>query len=293
MWAAALGAPLALLFAVSGIAADQDPAHEAIQKKLESEYQLTKTTDDKSDIVTAGSVLVLHKDKVTMVAATSATNPCMNTYKDGKIVQSKTCGANETAQKAKKWGSMIPGLSSLGSTPSASSRNFVSGEKFWLTKIDVRSNGIILYFFTDAINDTRYIGALTIPFGSVTPAPDEALKAVAEVITVAPADDSANSGGGDQQQQPAPPQGGRQQKSAPPPQQAAAPPPQPAAAPPPLDIPPPPPADPVEIKIGQTPDQVVAALGQPLRKAKTATKEIYFYKDLKVTFVNGKVKDVE
>jgi hypothetical protein len=290
MRAAALGAPLALLFAVSGIAADQDPAHEAIQKKLESEYQLTKTTDDKSDIVTAGSVLVLHKDKVTMVAATSATNPCMNTYKDGKIVQSKTCGANETAQKAKKWGSMIPGLSSLGSTPSASSRNFVSGEKFWLTKIDVRSTGIILNFFTDAINDTRYIGALTIPFGAVAPSPDEALKAVAEVITVAPADDSANSGSGDQQQQAAPQKGG--QKPAPP-QQAAAPPPQPAAAPPPLDIPPPPPADPVEIKIGQTTDQVIAALGQPVRKAKTATREIYFYKDLKVTFVNGKVKDVE
>ena len=216
----------------------------------------------------------------------------MNTYKDGKIVQSKTCGANETAQKAKKWGSMIPGLSSLGSTPSASSRNFVSGEKFWLTKIDVRSNGIILYFFTDAINDTRYIGALTIPFGAVAPSPDEALKAVAEVITVAPADDSANSGNGDQQQQPAAPQRGGQKP--PPPQQAAAPPPQPAAAPPPLDIPPPPPADPVEIKIGQTTDQVIAVLGQPIRKAKpAATREIYFYKDMKITFVNGKVKDVE
>jgi hypothetical protein len=45
--------------------------------------------------------------------------------------------------------------------------------------------------------------------------------------------------------------------------------------------------------MGQTPDQVVAILGQPLRKAKTATREIYFYKDLKITFVNGKVKDVE
>ena len=292
MRAAALGAPLALLFALSGIAADQDAAQQAIQKKLESEYQLTKTTDDKSDIVTAGSVLVLHKDKVTMVAATSATNPCMNTYKGGKIVQSKTCAANETAKKVGRWGGMIPGLSSLGNTPSASSRNFVSGEKFWLTKIDVRSNAIVLDFFTDAINDTRYIGALTIPFGAVTPSPDEALKAVAEVITVAPADDSANSGSGDQQQQqPAAPGRGGQKPA--PPQQAAAPPPAPEAAPPPLDIPPPPPADPVEIKIGQTTDQVIAALGQPIRKAKTATREIYFYKDLKVTFVNGKVKDVE
>ena len=287
MRAAALGAPLALLFAVSGIAADRDPAHEAIQKKLESEYQLTKATDDKSDIVTAGSVLVLHKDKVMMVASTSAANPCMNTYKDGKITPNGACGLG---QKIRKFSfGKIPGS---GSAPST--RNFVSGEKFWLTKIDVRSNGIVLDFFTDAISDTRYIGALTIPFGAVTPSPDDALKAVAEVITVAPADDSANSGNGDQQQQPAAPQKGGQ-RPAPPPQQAAAPapPPLPAAAPPPLDIPPPPPADPVEIKIGQTTDQVIAALGQPVRKAKTATREIYFYKDLKVTFVNGKVKDVE
>lgn len=77
------------------------------------------------------------------------------------------------------------------------------------------------------------------------------------------------------------------------PQPAAPPPAALEAPPPPLEVPPPPPADPVEVKLGQTPEQVVAALGQPLRKAKTPTKEIYFYKDLKVTFVTGKVKDVE
>jgi hypothetical protein len=38
---------------------------------------------------------------------------------------------------------------------------------------------------------------------------------------------------------------------------------------------------------------VVAALGQPVKKAKVGTKDIYYYKDLKVTFVNGKVKDVQ
>jgi hypothetical protein len=40
-------------------------------------------------------------------------------------------------------------------------------------------------------------------------------------------------------------------------------------------------------------DEVIAALGQPLRKAKVGTKDIFFYKDLKVTFVSGKVKDVQ
>jgi outer membrane protein OmpA-like peptidoglycan-associated protein len=47
------------------------------------------------------------------------------------------------------------------------------------------------------------------------------------------------------------------------------------------------------VSTGLTPDEVVAALGQPPKKVKTGIKEIYYYKDLKVTFVNGKVTDVE
>jgi hypothetical protein len=38
---------------------------------------------------------------------------------------------------------------------------------------------------------------------------------------------------------------------------------------------------------------VVAILGQPQKTAKLAGKEIYFYKDLKVTFKDGKVADVQ
>jgi hypothetical protein len=60
--------------------------------------------------------------------------------------------------------------------------------------------------------------------------------------------------------------------------------------PPPVDAPP---APPVEVKIGQTPDQVTAALGQPVQIFNLGTKVIYKYKSLKVTFVNGKVTDVE
>jgi hypothetical protein len=286
MLPASVGAAVAVLLLISGPASAQAPASDAIQKKLQAEYALTKTTDDKTDIVTAGSVLVLHREKLVMVPATSGTNPCMNTYKDGKLTQTKTCGVNKTMRKIGAFGGMIPGA---GSAPSVTTRNFVSGEKFWVTKIEVRNDGVVFSFFTDAINDTRYIGALTIPFGAVMPSPEEALKAAQEIITVAPAEDA--KGSGDNQQ-------GAQQPAPAAPAQPAAP--APAAAPaaveappPPLDAPPPPPADPVEVKVGQTPEQVVAALGQPLKKAKTPTKEIYFYKDLKVTFVNGKVKDVE
>ncbi|HTQ55240.1 MAG TPA: hypothetical protein VMI94_12315 [Bryobacteraceae bacterium] len=286
------GALLAVLAIVGAKAQDQGRA--AVQKALEGEYHLTKATDDKSDIVTAGSVLVLHKDKVLMIAATSAANPCMNTYKDGRIVPARACGVGE---KLKRFGRFIPGNSNA---PSVQTRNFVSGEKFWVTKIDVRNNGVVFDFFTDAIDDTRYIAALTIPFGAFVPSPEEALKVVREVITAEPSEDAKGKGDNQQaepqqgqQEAPAAPQQGQAEAPAAPAQPAEAAPAPAEAAPAPIEAPPPPPADPVEVKVGQTEEQVVAALGQPLKKAKVGAKEIYFYKDLKVTFVNGKVKDVE
>ena len=40
-------------------------------------------------------------------------------------------------------------------------------------------------------------------------------------------------------------------------------------------------------------DDVVKALGQPIKTSTVGSKTIYFYKDMKITFVNGKVKDVQ
>jgi hypothetical protein len=95
---------------------------------------------------------------------------------------------------------------------------------------------------------------------------DAFLNTVAEVITVQPPDDNDN---GDQDGP------------------AAAAPPMPEVVPPPPDAPPP------TVSKGQTPDQVTAAFGQPLRIAKLGVKEIYYYKDFKVTFINRKVSNVE
>jgi hypothetical protein len=75
--------------------------------------------------------------------------------------------------------------------------------------------------------------------------------------------------------------------------------------PPPADIPPPPPppdvaptpppadAPPPTIALGQTMDQVTAGFGQPLRVAKLGAMVIFYYKDMKVTFTNGKVSNVD
>jgi hypothetical protein len=280
---------LGLLISASIAAGEDQGTKVSIEKKLTSEYALTKTTDDKSDIVTAGAVLVLQKDKVYMVPTDAQGNPCQNNYKDGKLSQSGSCKVNETFRKIPGFGHVIPGQDKAIVT-----RAFVTGEKFWLTKIDVhdagKDKGVMLDFYTDAIKDVRYRGTLLITFkGGNLPSPEDALKLMAEVVTVAPSEEAK-----DDKKEPAQ-QGGQQQAAAPaaaPPATEAAPP--PVDAPPPaIEPPPPPPAEPATVSLGQTPDEVVAALGQPAKKAKIGTKEIYFYKDLKVTFLNGKVKDIQ
>ena len=57
----------------------------------------------------------------------------------------------------------------------------------------------------------------------------------------------------------------------------------------------PPPAQepPKSIQLGQTIDQVKAILGQPEKTVNLGAKQIFVYKDLKVTFLDGKVSDVQ
>jgi hypothetical protein len=265
---------VALVAGMSLVAAAEDQGSKtAIQKKLESEYALTKPTDDKTDIVTAGAVLILQKDKLLMIAASSSANPCANTYKDGKLTPNAGCKAGDFLRRM-PFGGRIP-----GSDKAPASRIFLAGENFWVTKIDVRDSGVVMEFFSDAINDVRFKSSLTIPFNNGVPSADDALKLVQEVVKTAPSEDAKGDTGASQ---------GSQQ---------GAPPTKAEAAPQPIAPPPPPPdeaaATAPTVSLGQTPDQVVAILGAPLRKAKVGAKDIYSYKDLKVTFLNGKVKDIQ
>lgn len=253
----------------------QDKA--AIEQKLTSKYALTKTTTDKSDIVTAGAVLVLKKDNLMMVDVTSS-NLFQNTYKDGRITQN-------ALGKISRF--HIPGVPAAPGS-NAAQRTWVAGEKVWVTRIEVKDNGVNLEVYSDAINDVRYRAVLSFPFKGSEPIEDQAEKMIAEVFDVQPSDDAGGNGG--QQQAPA---AGAPAQQAP----AAAAQPQADAPPPPIP-PPPPPADeaapaPKTISLGQTKDMVVANFGQPGKIAKVGTKEIYYYPDLKVTFVNGKVTDVQ
>jgi hypothetical protein len=274
-----LATSLAALLTISVSAwAQQQNSPEAIKQTLVSKYALTTATADKTDIVTAGAVLVLKKTDLLTVAVSSKV-PSQNTYKDGKI--------NHTGASFMKHAGLIPRVG--GMAPNSPTRTFVNGEKVWVTGIDVRPTEVVFTLFTDAYSDIRYAATLSFPFpkGS-TPSTDQVAAMVGEVFDVQPQEKAAAD---------APP-------AAAPSAPAPATPPAPIAPPAPVapdaqakpaDIPPPPPppADPKTLAIGQTIDEVVSNFGQPEKIVKLATKQIYYYKDMKVTFVNGKVSNVE
>jgi len=216
-----------------------------LQKRLSSEFVITKTTAQRDDIVTPGSVLTLHKDGLVMFSVDTKVPPTIS-YKDGKLSMG--------------FGDALATNLALGSGANVSTvpqRKFVSGEKFWLVSSLVTDKQVILQVFSDAYGDTRYYGQIKFPFQKHTvPSPDELMKTISEVVTAEPPD-TANSVAS-------------QDPGAPP-----------AAAPP------------KTIALGQTKDDVSAALGTPQKVVNLGAKEIYLYPDMKVTFINGKVADVQ
>jgi hypothetical protein len=180
---------LALIVVLAGVAPSlygQDRKAE-IQKRLASEFTRTKMTGDKSDIVTAGSVLVLHKDNLLM-CSTEAVAPPTNTYKDGRI--SMGFGSNMS------WGMALSAASQQAAN--IPQRKFVAGEKFWVTEYLVKDDGVVFQFYSDPFDNIRYYTQLKFPFqkGSI-PAADDLMKTIADVLTVdasqqdAPAQDAA------------------------------------------------------------------------------------------------------
>lgn len=287
-WFRALGcAAMAATVCLAMSAQTGDPG-TMIQEKLVSEIKVTKAAADHSDIVTAGDVVVLHKDGL-MMCSSSSSYAFSNTYSGGVLAANYNNRAKDAAKSFFK--GHLPFGGGGGVTDAANngcpSRKFVAGEKFWVTGVALQKDGILVSTFSDPYpdasgNQVRYYGEVKFPFqkGSVPPA-DDFVKTVAELFTVQPADDKDSGGQGDQGGQPA-------QSAAP--AAPAAPPAPMAAIPPP---PPPPDAAPPTIAVGQTEDQVTAAFGQPVREAKLGVKKIFYYKDMKVTFTNGKVSNVE
>jgi hypothetical protein len=53
------------------------------------------------------------------------------------------------------------------------------------------------------------------------------------------------------------------------------------------------PVDSQTVNLGDTPERVVEALGQPKNIVNLGARRIYIYANLKITFENGKVADVQ
>ncbi len=256
---------------------------KVLKEKLESKF-IPTVINAEGAVVTAGVTLTLKKPG--FVAASEAT--CVTEVKDGAIVLASgasKAACSSTTRKVKSIFSKIPGVgANAQSAPTV--RPFVKGEKLYITKIDVKDY-ISFTLISDLINDVTYKAEMRFHPKEGAPLDLEHVESlVSEAFTVAP---------------PEAPEQTAQQQQAPPAPAAASP--APVSEPPLLpDIAPPPPppdqpaAPPPTVKVGQTIDQVVAILGQPTTFASVGPKKkIYSYKALnvKVTFVDGKVTDVQ
>lgn len=232
-----------------------------IQKQLESAYPTAKATADGTDLVTAGAVLVLQKDHLQMCKVDQPVTTA-NYYKNGAITQGGVGGFFKTMNVLSKL-SAVPGLGGVaggaagaaGAAPAPTDlREFVAGEKFFVTHISTGPDGVVFAFMSDPIKDQRYKSSLKFPFPrGAAPSPDAVAAMVAEVIKV----DAAEAA----------------------PEQAEA----PAAAPAPTKT----------VAIGQSRDAVIAMFGVPTKVVQLGAKEIDFFQDMKVTFIKNKVSNVE
>jgi len=232
-----------------GVGQDQDSIAQ-LRQMLQSHFVVTKVAPNQMDIVTAGSVMVLHKDGVLMCSVSvpgGVSLPATSTYKDGAI--SHSIEPSDAPKAMPNGVRYVQPRVNCGRVPS---RTGMSGDKYWITKayVDMGNDRVVFRLYSDPIDDMRYWGELQVPFpkGSI-PTPDQLLSTISEVLTVQPDD-------------------------------AAASPPQPAP-------------QPKTVLKGDSIDQVVATLGKPEKILQVDPKLIYVYKEVKITFLDGKVSDIQ
>jgi len=232
-----------------GVGQDQDPIAQ-LRQMLQSHFTVTKLAPNQMDIVTAGSVMVLHKDGVLMCSVSvpgGVSYAATSTYKDRAVSHSI-----EPSDAPKAMPNGLRYVQPRANCGRAPSRTAMSGDKYWITKayVDMGNDRVVFRLYSDPYDDVRYWGELQVlfPKGSI-PTPDQLLNTISEVLTVQ-SDDAAAA-----QPQPAP--------------------------------------QPKTVLKGDSIDQVVATLGKPEKILQVDTKQIYVYKALKITFLDGKVSDIQ
>ncbi len=257
---------LGVLLCGNSIAA-QDAPDASLSDQLKKEIKLTKMGTDSTgtSVTDAGTVLVLKKGGVYGVPQSTAVIVAPSTFKDGELHQPGM------VQR-----SMILKISKL----------LTADEKVYVTKIDVKAKDdkvVLTITECDKCNNVQdpssYKAAIQFQFpkGYLEKAdPGQVADVIHQVLAV-PTDADNNSNNNNQQQA----QGGDQQQQGQEQQQQQAP---AQAAPPPATT---------NIVLGMALNDVTTALGQPEKMVNLGKKQIYVYKDLKITFVDGKVTDVQ
>ncbi|MGB2621594.1 MAG: hypothetical protein WA857_06475 [Candidatus Acidiferrum sp.] len=260
------------------------PAHLALaqdagslESQLNAKYKLVKLGEDSTGVtvIEPGTILDIKKGGI-LSYPTSNARPFATVYKDGTM----------HAPAATHIPSWMPHASSVPGQVS-DTKFLTVGEKVYATKIEVQEKDKVAVFIIECdscnnVQDPSLRRAQVVfqyPKGYLKNADaGQVSDLIEEALSVDTGGDSSQQQGqGDQGQQNQGDQGQPAQGAQGQQQDAPA---QPAQPPP-------------TIQLGQTTDQVVAIMGQPDKIVDLKTKQIYVYKDLKVTFVKGKVSDVE
>lgn len=236
----------------------------SVEQQLAAQYRLTSVRRT-GEVVTQGSVLVLQKNGLLLYAVSNPLPP-QSSYKNGKISRPAFGGF---------WGDVVNVMNIPGASAAIDQRAAVAGENFWVSKIDVQKAGVVFRLYDGA----GYYGELKFPFAkNAVPPADEVLRNVAEVFIVQPTDVPATvvdtSAAAD--------------TPVATPDTAAAAVPDTPATPPDQPAPPPP-----TVTLGLTFDQVAAILGPPDKEVDLGSKRIFSYANMKITFINGKVSNIE
>jgi hypothetical protein len=246
---------------------------DSLESQLAAKYKLVKLGTDSTGlaVLDAGTVLVIKKGGIISVPSGNAVI-LPSTVKDGQVKATSNTAAQGVG-KLLKW----KGVSDPTGAASTDTKFLTVGEKVYVSKIDVNRKDskvaltIIECDTCNSVQDPSNRRAQVIfqfPKDYLGGADGGQISDVINQILEIQADDAGQEKGQDAQGQQAQAQPAAQQ---------------PAAAPQP----------PPTIQLGQTPDDVTAALGQPEKIVNLGPKQIYYYKDMKITFVKGKVTDVQ
>ncbi len=244
-----------------------------LQEQLAAQYKMTKMGSDTggASVVDAGTLMAIQKGGILGVPYTD--HSTLTTKYEGGTVHTPS-GLMVAGKKS------ILGHFSTTQNEGQTTHLFQKGDKVYATKLEVKlekDTVSMLIVACDTCNKTdppTYNKAnveFVFPKGSLAKASaGDVEDTIGQLLAI---NDDAQGGDqqqGDQgqqqqgQQQGGQDQGGQQQQ-----------------------------AEPQTIQMGMTTDQVQGALGQPAKVVNLGPKQIYVYKDLKVTFFNGKVVDVQ